>query len=61
MWFGIPIQDAEVFESVGLLLWVVLWKGNVSSISPRVDFFLVAVDSWLVPVLLGLPVSGCSF
>lgn len=38
-----------------------LWKGNVSSISPRVDFFLVAVESWLVPVLLGLPVSGCSF
>lgn len=23
MWFGIPIQDAEVFETLGLLLWVV--------------------------------------
>lgn len=51
--------NAEVFETVGLLLWVVPWRRNVLSICPSVDLFLAAVVSWFIPVRLGLPVSGC--
>lgn len=38
--------------------WCV-WRRNVLSISPSVDLFLVVVVSWLIPVVLDLPVSGC--